>query len=233
MKKPAFSWLSRLSATLSAVAVLGIPGMLLALPAGAASPRPDDGLVQIESRTLDEVYVRPDANLEGYRKVIVDPGVAAMHKGWLKSINATRGPSRWLVPEDVQNITDQAAVDLSESIARAFRAHGYEVVTTPASGVLRITPQVTDLMINAPGATSAHMQALFNVTAGEATLTMDVRDAATGALLGRIVDRSTARELSTRINRSFAVTNKFWFDALFTRWTDNSIASLGPAKPSP
>jgi len=77
------------------------------------------------------------------------------------------------------------------------------------------------------------MQALFNVTAGEATLTMDVRDAATGALLGRIVDRSTARELSTRINRSFAVTNKFWFDALFTRWTDNSIASLGPAKPSP
>ena len=129
----------------------------------------------------------------------------------------------------MQNITDQAAVDLSESIAKTFRAHGYEVVTTPAAGVLRVTAQVTDLSINAPGVTSANMQALFNVTAGEATLTMDVRDAATGALLGHIVDRGTAHELSTRINRSFAVTNAFWFDALFTRWTDNCIAGLESA----
>ncbi len=74
------------------------------------------------------------------------------------------------------------------------------------------------------------MQALFNVDAGEATLTMDVRDAATGALLGHIVDRGTAHELSTRINRAFSVTNAFWFDALFTRWTANCIASLESTK---
>ena len=60
------------------------------------------------------------------------------------------------------------------------------------------------------------MQALYNVTAGEATLTMDIRDAATGALLGQVVDRGTAHELSPRINRTFGVTNAFWFDALFT-----------------
>ena len=34
------------------------------------------------------------------------PGRVAMRKGWLRSINATRGPSRWLVPDDEQNITD-------------------------------------------------------------------------------------------------------------------------------
>ena len=32
--------------------------------------------------------MRPDTNFQGYRKVIVDPGVVAMRKGWLKSINA-------------------------------------------------------------------------------------------------------------------------------------------------
>jgi hypothetical protein len=217
--------------TLSGFCVMAVLAVALAAPAGAAAPPRSDGLVRIDSRTLDEVYVRPDANFQGYRKVIVDPGVVTMQKGWLKSINATRGPSRWLVPEDVQNITDQAAVDLSEAIARTFRAHSYEVVTTPAPGVLRITAHVTDLSINAPGVTSANIQALFNVTAGEATLTMDVRDAATGQLLGQVVDRGTAHELSNRINRAFTVTNAFWFDALFSRWTTTVIASLESAKP--
>ena len=103
------------------VAVLGVLGLSLAAPTGAASPARNDGLVPIDSRRLDEVYVRPDTKFQAYRKVIVDPGMVAMHKGWLKSINATRGPSRWLVPEDVQNITDQAATDLSELIARRSR----------------------------------------------------------------------------------------------------------------
>ena len=70
------------------------------------------------------------------------------------------------------------------------------------------------------------MQALFSIDAGEATLRMEVRDAATGALLGEVVDRGTARQLSSRINRTFSVTNAFWFDALFRQWTANSIASL-------
>jgi len=217
--------------TLSGLFVMAVLGIALAAPASAAAPPRSDGLVQIASRTLDEVYVRPDANIQGYRKVIVDPGVVTMQQGWLRSINATRGPSRWLVPEDVQNITDQAAVSLSSAVAESFRARGYEVVTTPAAGVLRITPRVTDLSVNAPGVTSSNMQAQFNVTAGEATLTMDIRDASTGELLGQVVDRSTAHELSTKINRACTVTNTFWCDALFSRWTTTVIASLESARP--
>ena len=85
--------------------------------------------------------------------------------------------------------------------------------------------------MNAVGVTSSNMQAQFNVTAGEATLTMDIRDATTGELLGQVVDRGTAHELSSRINRAFTVTNTFWFDALFSRWTTTVIASLESAKP--
>ena len=220
MKKQALSWLS---AWLSIVAVLGIS---LAAAAGAAAPQRSDGLVPMDSRSLDEVYLRPDTNFQGYHKVMIDPGTVEMRKGWLKSINATRGPSRWLVPEDVQNITDNAATSLSTVMAATFKAKGYEVVTTPGAGVLRVTPRITDLVVNAPSATSAYMQALYNIDAGEATLTMDVRDAATGALLGQFVDRRTAHELSPRINRSLGGSNSFWFDALFARWTTNCIAGL-------
>lgn len=222
MRKRSFSW--------SVLAVIGVLGVGFAAPTAAVSPARTDGLVQTDARGLDEIFVRPDTNFQGFRKVIVEPGTVAMRAGWLKSINSTRGPSRWLVPEDAQDITDQAAKDLSQSIAKTFRAKGYEVVTTPGPGVLRVSPRVTELFVNAPDVTSAYTQALFNVTAGEATLMMDVRDSSTGVLLAQIVDRGTAHELSNRINRSFKVTNQFWFDALFSRWTENCIAGLDSAK---
>lgn len=203
---------------------------LLALPAGAATPPASDGLVAVSSRTLDEVYVRPDANFEAYRKVVVDPARVEFKKGWLRSINATRGPSRWLVPEDAANIADNAATSLNEVVVASFTSRGYEVVTAPGAGVLRVSANVTDLVVNAPDVASASMQALYNITAGEATLTLEVRDAATGTLLGRVVDRGTARELSSRINRAFGVTNVFWFDALFRQWTANSIKEFESAR---
>ena len=214
--------------TFSCMVITAALGISVAAPARAAAPMParSDGLVQISSRTLDEVYVRPDAHFQNYRKVMVDPGVVTMRKGWLKSINQSRGPSRWLYPQDEKEITDRAASSLSSVVAESFRARGYEVVTSPAPGVLRVTPQVTDLWINAPDVASPYGQVLFSVDAGEATLGMEVRDAATGTLLGQVVDRATARQLSSRINRTFSLTNDFWFDALFKQWTANSIASL-------
>jgi hypothetical protein len=57
-------------------------------------------------------------------------------------------------------------------------------------------------------------------------LILEVRDATTGILLGRVVDRGTAHQLSSRINRAFAVTNLFWFDAVFRQWTANCIRGL-------
>jgi hypothetical protein len=202
----------------------------LALPAGAATPPGSDGLVAVSSRNLDEVYVRPDANFEAYRKVLVDPARVEFRKGWLRSVNATRGPSRWLVPEDAAYIADNAATSLTDVVVASFTSRGYEIVTAPGAGVLRVSANVTDLVVNAPDVASASMQALYNVTAGEATLTLEVRDAASGMLLGRVVDRGTARELSSRVNRAFGVTNVFWFDALFRQWTANSIKEFESAR---
>jgi len=203
---------------------------LLAVPAGAVTTQASDGLVAVSSRNLDEVYVWPDANFQGYRKVVVDPAQVEFRKGWLRSINATRGPSRWLVPEDAVNIADNAATSLTDVVVASFTSRGYEIVTAPGAGVLRVSAKVTDLVVNAPDVASASMQALYNVTAGEATLTLEVRDAATGTLLGRVVDRGTARELSSRVNRAFGVTNVFWFDALFRQWTANSIKEFESAR---
>ena len=213
--KPRWRW----TATIF-VATLGLASVAQGIPATSVDA---DGLVRLEVRQLDEFLVRPNADIQAYRKVIVEPARVEFRKGWLKSINATRGPSRWLVPEDAKIISDNAATSLGNAVAESFRARGFEVVTTPEAGVLRVSPRVADLVVNAPDVASASPQALFNVDAGEATLIMEIRDASTGQLLGRVVDRGTAHELSSRINRAFAVTNLFWFDALFRQWSANCV----------
>ena len=210
--------------------IIALVGTSLMTHLEAATPASADGLVSLPGRGFDEFRMRPNVDFQAYRKVMVEPAQVEFRKGWLKSINATRGPSRWLVPEDAKNIADNAADSMSAVVAESFRSHGYEIVTTPGAGVLRVTARVTDLVVNAPDVASAYQQALFNVHAGEATLTMEVRDAATGALLGRVVDRDTARELSPRINRAFAVTNLFWFDALFRQWSTNCIREFETVK---
>ena len=218
--------------TLAGLIVAAAVAISITAPATTAAPARNDGLVQVPSRTLDEVYFRPDANLKSYRKVIVDPATVSFRKNWLKDVNSTRGPSRWILQQDVKEITDTASAGFTSAVADSFRSRGYEIVTTPGPGVLRVTPQITDLNINAPDVSSSYMQALFNNSAGDATLTMDIRDAATGTLLGQVVDRGTARQLADQVrrqftlSRTFAVTNAFWFDTLAREWTANCIASL-------
>jgi hypothetical protein len=82
-------------------------------------------------------------------------------------------------------------------------------------GVLRITPHVTDLNITAP-------DGIVNIqrfsTMPESDAHNGVRDAQP-ASLGQ-VDRGTVHELSSRINRTFSVTNAFCSTPC-SRWTAN------------
>lgn len=212
----------------SALAIAALAGMSLA---GAATPATSDGLVAVAPGSLDEFYLRQDVSLSAYRRVIIDHGQAAMRSGWLKDMNGTRDLSRWLVPEDAQRITDNVASSLDSVVAEAFKAQGYEIVAAPGAGVLRLSPSVTDLFVNAPDSYSPGLDRAFVKDTGDATLRLDVRDAVTGALLGRIVDRRTAHE-ARRINNANNVSNLFWFDALYREFATNCakelVAAQGP-----
>ncbi len=208
-----------------------------AAPPGSAAPASSDGLIAALSRNLDEVYLQPGADLSAYKKVIVEPGQAALAKNWLKDMNATRSVQRWLVPEDAQRITDEAASSLAPVITDVFKARGYEIVSAPGPGVLRLTPSVTDLFVNAPDVASPGIQRAFVRDGGQATLHLDVRDAVTGTLVARIVDRSTAHEVlapatsagQLRSNRATDVSNLFWFEALYRQWAGYCAKALGSA----
>ncbi len=210
---------------LFAVSVWVFSSVAAAVP-GATPAASPDGLVAVDSRQLDQVYLRPAADWTGYRKVVIDPVQVTMKKNWLRDQNSSRDLSRRLTPDVVEAIVAQAKASMMEQVTATFVAKGYEITTVMGPGVMRLTPAVTDLDVYEPDATSSRPDALFTRdTAGLATLSLEARDAVTGALLGVVVDRATATHVQT-FSRATKTSNQFWFDAMFRQWATFCVAEL-------
>jgi len=209
-----------------------IGGAAFAAEPQAASEAVREGLVAVQSRNLDELYLRPNADLAAYRKVLIDPVRAEIRSDWQKNLNYTRNVSRWVGPDDAKRIAADAASSLENILAETYKARGYEIAAAPEPGVLRLSASIADLYVNAPDRYSPWTVKTFTRDAGQATLVLEARDAVTGALLARVVHRGIAREIS-RINAAGDVSNRFWFDTLFKRWAADCIAEFEAGKNRP
>lgn len=212
-------------------------GVAVTTPSQAASPATNEGLMAVQSRDLDELYLRPNADLVAYRKIVIDPVQVTFRKDWNKEFVDPHGSMRRLLQDDVRRIADETASTLQSAIAEAFKARGYEIATAPGPGVLRLSPSITDLYVNAAEnlATGGTTKS-FTKDAGEATLILEARDSVSGTLLGRVVDHRTARESKGTqigdVRRTTTVSNNFWFDATFRRWAAASAKALEASKVS-
>src|SRR6266581_1487747 len=208
-------------------------GAVIAGAAFAAEPQAvREGLVAVQSRNLDELYLRPNADLAAYRKVLIDPVRAEIRGDWQKNLNYTRNVSRWVGPDDARRMAADAAAGLESTIAETYKARGYEIAAAPGPGVLRLSASIADLYVNAPDRYSPWTVKTFTRDAGQATLVLEARDAVTGTLLARVVHHGIAREIS-RINMASDVSNRFWFESLFRRWTADCIAEFEAGRNRP
>ena len=210
----------------------------VAVPSHAANPATPEGLVSVRSWNLDELYLRPNADLAMYRKVVIDPAQVAFRSDWNRAFVDPHASVRRLTQDDVRRITDETASTLQSAVAEAFKARGYEVAASPGPGVLRLSPSVTDLYVNAAEnlATGGTTKS-FTKDAGEATLVLEARDSVSGTLLGRVVDRRTAQEGNkgtqiSDVRRTTTVSNNFWFDTAFRRWAATCVKEFETARKS-
>ena len=117
--------------------------------------------------------------------------------------------------------------DTSDIFAEQFRRAGYEVVTRPGPGVLRVSTAVINLFVTAPDLQSPGRGRTYTVNAGEATLVLETRDSMTNALLARAFDRRQTRGVPGPSNRA---SNTAEFRTMATRWAQISAAKLGDLK---
>jgi hypothetical protein len=208
-----------------------IGGMLLvAFPAGAAKPPATwDGLVQVQSKRLDHVYLQPGADFAGYTKVLFDAPEVAFQKNWARDYNnSSRSLSSRVSDRDVQKAISKGVTEAHDLFAEAWTKGGYAVVDAPGPDVLRVRTGVVNIRVNAPDLPSAGRVQSFANEAGSATLFLEARDSLTGALLGRAVDSRFAGENSHAWRTS--VSNRDDFRDLVKSWAEASVRGMAELK---
>lgn len=204
------------------------------LPAQAADEESSwEGLQKVKSKRMDKAYLLPGADFRVYDKVMLDPIEVAFAKNWERDINRDRRAGQRLKPEHVEEIRSEMATGLAEILTADLSKAGFEVVGEPGPDVLRLTPVLVNVYINAPDTsmTSPGRTYTYTVEAGEATLGLEARDSETNQLLGRAVDRRRTGDTG-RMTWTTSVTNRAEFSRMFKAWSSILADGLEALKES-
>ena len=159
----------------------------------AAAQWSRDGLQPARVSGLDLVYIRPGADLSGYRKVMVHPVPVTFRPAWQQRVS--RPGSTRILERDLDRIRGELGSVVGEQVARELARSGYMIVDQAGADVLEVDVRVSDLYLNAPDFPEAGIRHSYTSSFGELTIIGELRDGATGQTLMQVLDRTRGRDL--------------------------------------
>jgi hypothetical protein len=149
---------------------------------------PDDGLKQVTSGRESAVYRSPDVSFTQYKRLMFDVTTVRFKAGW-------RRDHPKLTEAQVERVRSRAATGFREELVRELADRGpYPIAEAPAPDVLRIKPLIVSLDQTDPMAGSDPNLRTFARTAVRMTLIVELYDASSGVLVGRVTDLLPPRE---------------------------------------
>ncbi|MCS6947455.1 MAG: hypothetical protein NZM12_07560 [Steroidobacteraceae bacterium] len=138
-----------------------------------------EGLTPIAVRSFHHAFVRKEANLAAYRRVLISTGEFAFDPKWRPE--RVRRPLR---ADTRQRIREKFLAAVHEDFAKAFdNQGGYTVADAPAADVLRIVVHINDVYLNAPDEFDATVQRNYATSIGSMGLKIQVFDPSGSILL--------------------------------------------------
>lgn len=208
-------------------------GLAFCAVAQAATPNPVlEGFTEVDAKRVDRAWVLPGAEFASYTKVMIDPAQVAFRKNWVRDVNRTGGGTR-INQKDAEEIAAAGREGFDAIFADAFRKAGFEVTTQAGADVLRLSPSITDLYINAPAKLTEFGNRVYSVEAGEAVLVLAVSDSPTGAVLGVVMDRREAGDHGGTLSRMdwrTKASNRADFERMFRSWAEDCVNGLNDLK---
>jgi hypothetical protein len=182
-----------------------------------------DGLTRVDNTIMDAVWVRPDIDLRGFRKVLFVPvGVSYRDVEPPDPTTALRRSTRSRTTELREFQLDEETKTLFEAeIGAAFSeevaaSDVYEVVDEAGPDVLQIGVALLDVVSRVPPQ-AATQPRVYIESVGEATLVLEIRGSMSNSVYLRAVDRRAAARQSEMIE-SNRVTNASEIRRLGRRW---------------
>lgn len=191
---------------------------------GQSGERTFDDLVRVDDPLVAEAFIDPDADFSVFKRVSVLQPHVAFRANWQRDQNRSR--SSRITVRDMERIKSDVATLFARVFTDRLESAGYEVVDIAADDVLVVRPAIIDLDITAPDIRTPGRSRSFTTTAGAATLYIQLFDSVSGEILGRAIDRRTARAPGGVVQWSTSVSNQADARRMFGRWADTLIAFL-------
>ena len=164
-----------------------------------------DGLYPVSSSRADAAWARPDMDISGYDKIILQ-GVGIQYRpgGAKRTSRSGAGP-------DYYEVTPSQKERLQKVFAEKFRAElakseRFTIVSEPGPDVLLIKGGLIDVVSYVPPDQAGSYE-IFLDRIGEATLILELSDSVSEAIIARVVDRRAAEDVADRFQRSNRATN--------------------------
>ncbi len=216
----------------AAMGVLAIT-LLLPLCATAAKEPPQttyDGLQLRPNTKLGLVYLRPEADFSGYRKVALLECAVAFKKDWQRNQNSANPLA--ISAKDMDDIRKSLGAMFSEVFRDVLTKGGYELTDKSGEDVLVLRPAIIDLNISSPAAAEAGRSKTYATSAGAMTMYLEVYDASTNEILARTVDRKRATDYG-RMTWQNSATNETEARKMLTDWAETLRAGLDTLRAAP
>ena len=207
--------------------------LFCALLTGCASTRApemtEDGLQRVSDDRFEAVYRLDGSDLGGFEAFTMQPCTVAFRRNWMRDHNRSRPATGNRVD---QEWLDRAKATLGEDCDKYFKEAlleepAYSLVdeSERIDGVIIVAPGVVDIDINAPDVRGAANVRSYTTSAGEMTLSLELRDGATGQVLARIIDRREDPELQW-LEWTNSVSNRADARRILRRWSERLRAYL-------
>ena len=183
-----------------------------------------DGLVQIESSSVAGAFINPEADFSVFRRVAILEPQVAFRSNWQRDQN--RGRSQNVRASDVERIKADVAALFVDVFTERLEAAGYAVVNYADDDVLVLRPGIIDLDIAAPDLNRVGRSRTYAANTGAATVFVEMFDSLTGDLLGRAVDRRSARRGGGFAVHANRVSNRAAARREFRVWADTLVEFL-------
>lgn len=176
-----------------------------------------DGLVQVKRTGYRNVWVKPDADISVYSKIM--PGGAQFHYRDVPEGSSTRMSTR-SSSNDEFFIQESSRVALEEAMAEIFReeisdSDYFTLVDVPGRDTVLVWGGLHDIVSYVPPDLVGRNRIFLNQV-GQATLVLQIEDSMSREVLARIVDRRAAE--SAFMQESSRVTNRAEIRRLARTW---------------
>lgn len=171
------------------------------------------GLKPVTVPGLDLVYVKADARLNGYRKVMLGRVEVAVDRNWKLGGFAAGSTSTG----NLKPIMADAQAMVREELVKALDGSGFAVVETPAPDVVRVDVDILDLYVIALESGRSRGREANAASLGRVTLRATLVDATSGDLILHVFDREEGPEPRLATSRA-AEEAKAWLRASIAAW---------------